>query len=243
MIARFQSVWVIGWSCYVAALTFLWFPIACQPFEVGTHQPHATQPAPRGSLAEALMEILPPAPQSRAALALAFREESPEEIRAAMAPPEPVHEIRIYPPVGASHINVGPPPVVNVMRLPGPTRPDFPMLVRFSTKGQTGDPARNAWIIVSENLELPPVNWGTAEEPVLQMVGFDLVLPFPAGVETDHGGSGMRFHRQEGDGWIDLTGTVLLGAPLYLQLIVAAPEENSIGYVTSFAHGLIPGGR
>lgn len=153
-----------------------------------------------------------------------------------------VEEVRIYPPVPASHLRNGPPPEVAVVQVPHPLRTSRLLRIRFSTKGRDGDPTRGAWIVLSPELQTPPINIGTEAEPVLQMVKADhpnaVALPFPAGQAREWLG---MFTRDMDSGVIWLQGELELNAPIFFQLAVEAPEENATGLVTSYAHGLIPG--
>lgn len=99
---------------------------------------------------------------------------------------------------------------------------------------------RNAWIVASPSLLSEPVNWGTPEDPVLQLVPFDVILPFPGLTITDY--NGTRWHRQPTSALVELHDDVRLTSPMYLQLIVQAPEENALGFIAGDAYGLIPGG-
>ncbi len=163
----------------------------------------------------------------------------------AEAPPPPlglITEVRLYPVGPYNTSNVRPPPQVNVIRLPGSTDilASQHVTIQFTTGGPTGMIDRNAWLVVSPRLLDPPVNWGTGPgETVLQLVDFSIILPFPAGQMSDYG-PGDQFHRQPEAGVIQLHGTIRLTAPMYLQLIVEAPEENGLGYVVTQAVGLIP---
>lgn len=176
------------------------------------------------------------------AAGLAFQDVAPGE----MPPLEPhkIEEVRVYPPTPASHLRVGPAPVVDIVQVPHPQQTTKLLRMRFTTAGRDGDPNRDAWIILSPQRQDPPVNIGTTEEPVLQMVQVDhpeaVALPFPAGQAREWLG---MFTRDVNSGVIWLQGDVELTMPVYLQLVVAAPEENSTGLVVSYAHGLIPGGE
>jgi len=157
---------------------------------------------------------------------------------------EPIYEIRAYPDGPVSTSNVHPPPSVYVTLLP--RRDDVlrsaMLRMEFTTSGRGGIHERNAWLVASPSLLQEPVNWGDASQPVLQMIPFDVVLPFPALRVTDYGPDN-RFHRQPTSGLIEVAGMIRLTAPLYLQLIVEAPEENPLGFVATHAYGLIPGGE
>ena len=115
------------------------------------------------------------------------------------------------------------------------------LTIWLTTSGAGGIPSRDAWLVVSPTLLDTPINWGTQEYPVLQMIPFDIVLPFPAFQITDYGVDG-KFHRQPTSGIVQIDGEVRLFTPVYLQFIVEAPEENPLGYVVSHAYGLFPGG-
>lgn len=158
--------------------------------------------------------------------------------------PEVVREVRVYPPAPASFLRTGPPPLVDIVQVPNPAGTSKLLRIRFTTGGRDGFPDRDAWIILSPQLELyPPINRGTDAEPVLEMVKVDdpqtVILPFPAGQAREWMG---MFTRDIGSGVIWLQGEVELTQPLFLQLVVRAPGENATGFVTSYAHGLIPGG-
>lgn len=148
-----------------------------------------------------------------------------------------IDDVRIYPPFGVS-ITSMPPPLVHVLwkRVNG----EIVLSIRFTTSGEQGDPALDAWITFSDTLltndEL--VNWGTDTQPVYQMVPFDTVVAFPAGRETVVPLAGSEFRRSDGSGEILFEGTVSLAQPMYMQLIVRMPGANPTGFVPSFAHGL-----
>lgn len=157
--------------------------------------------------------------------------------------PQAIEEVRIYPPTPASFLRQGPPPRIDVVQVPHPDRTSKLLRIRFTTGGFAGKPERDAWIILSRGLQMPGINRGTDAEPVLELVRTDLpdvvILPFPAGQAREWLG---MFTRDVDSGEIWLQGSVELTAPLFLQLVVKAPEENATGFVTSYAHGLIPGG-
>lgn len=198
------------------------------------------------------MPTPPPEPQiySPLAEALELAAQRPDSMNAMLARAfepvaEPIYEVRSYPatrPVSTS--TVEPPPSVYVNLLP--RRDDVlrsaMLRMEFTTSGRAGIPERNAWLVVSPSLLEEPVNWGSTSEPVLQMIPFDVVLPFPALRVTDYGPDN-RFHRQPPSGLIQIAGLIRLPEPLYLQLIVEAPEENPLGFVATHAYGLIPGGE
>lgn len=192
----------------------------------------------------------PPEPilPSPLGVALELAAQRPNSMRAILAQPqieaaaEPIYEVRAYPDGPVSTSNIHPPPSVYVTLLP--QRDDVlrsaMLRMEFTTSGRGGIHERNAWLVASPTLLQEPVNWG-GHQPVLQMIPFDTVLPFPAFQVTDYGPDN-RFHRQPTSGLIELAGMIHLTAPLYLQLIVEAPEENPLGFVATHAYGLIPGG-
>lgn len=167
-------------------------------------------------------------------------------LRAELAPAmaEPIYELRAFPPEDqvVSTSTVEPPPQVIVHLLP--RRDDVlrssTLTIWFTTGGEEGVSERDAWLVFSPTLLEEPVNWNTVDEPVLQLVPFDVVLPFPGLQVTDYG---PRFHRQPTSGIVEVHGQVRLTAPMYVQLVVEAPEENELGYVATHAYGLIPGGE
>ncbi len=215
-------------------LLLIGFAVACAgppPMPI----PNRDEPPPPSPLADAL-ELAAQRPNSMRAMT-AF-----EPQLEAIA--EPIFEIRAYPDGPVSTSDMHPPPSVYVTLLP--RRDDVlrsaMLRMEFTTSGRGGIPERNAWLVASPSLLEEPVNWGDSSQPVLQMIPFDVVLPFPAGVVTDYGPNN-RFHRQPWSGLVEIADLIRLTAPLYLQLIVEAPEENWLGFVATHAYGLIPGGE
>ena len=165
-------------------------------------------------------------------------------LRAELAPAiaEPIYQIAVvFPDQVVSTFTVMPPPQVTVHLLP--RRDDVlnsdVLTIWLTTGGQEGVQERDAWLVFSATVLEEPVNWGSLEEPVLQLIPFDVVLPFPGLRITDYG---PRFHRQPTSGIVQIHGSVNLIEPLYLQMVIEAPEENELGYIVTHAYGLIPGG-
>jgi len=164
-------------------------------------------------------------------------------LRAELAPAvaEPIYEITVFPDGPVSTFTVEPPPQVTVHLLP--RRDDVlqstVLTIWLTTGGQEGILDRDAWLVFSAEILEEPVNWGSDEEPVLQILPFDMVLAFPGLEITDYG---PRFHRQATSGIVQIHGAVQLPEPLYLQMVIEAPEENELGYIVTHAYGLIPGG-
>jgi hypothetical protein len=171
---------------------------------------------------------------------------TPLVLRAELAPSspvlaEPIYEVTVFPDGPVSTFTVMPPPQVTVHLLP--RRDDVlqsdVLTIWLTTGGQEGVHERDAWLVFSATVLAEPVNWGTEGEPVLQVIPFDTVLPFRAFEITDYG---PRFHRQPTSGIVQIHGSVRLPAPIYLQMVIEAPEENELGYIVTHAYGLIPGG-
>ncbi len=221
---------------------------ACTPnYTVADPQP----PDPPPSLGDILANTPPPPPSvgilEPQPWAMGFLRATiaPDgEFEEAPAPPPAglITEVRLYPNGPYNTSNVRPHPQVNVIRLPGATDilASQHVTIQFTTGGPTGMIDRDCWLVVSPRLIETGVNWGSGPgELILQMVEFDIILPFPAGQTTDYG-PGDQFHRQPTSGLVQLHGTIRLTAPMYLQLIVEAPEENGLGFVVTQAVGLIP---
>ena len=145
---------------------------------------------------------------------------------------EPIYEVTV-------HSERGTLPMATVHLLP--RRDDVLLSAVLRIHFDAGLFERNAWIVASPSLLSEPVNWGTFDDPVLQLIPFDVILPFPALTITDY--TGKRWHRQPTSALVELHDSIRLTSPMYLQLIVEAPEENELGFVASDAYGLIPGDR
>lgn len=148
--------------------------------------------------------------------------------------PEPIYEVTIHPVASTATIT----PTATIHLLPRRNDPLQSAFLRINFNAGSID--RNAWIVASPSLLNDPVNWGTQDEPVLQLIPFDVILPFPALRITDY--TGKRWHRQPTSALVELHDDIRLFSPMYLQLIVQAPEENELGFVAGDAYGLIPGG-
>ncbi len=144
---------------------------------------------------------------------------------------EPIYEVTVHP--GGGNL---PPAIVHLL-----PRRDFALdTAVLRIHFDAGEFHRNAWLVASPSLLSEPVNWGTFDDPVLQLIPFDVILPFPGLTITDY--TGKRWHRQPTSALVELHDSIRLTSPMYLQLIVEAPEENALGFVAGDAYGLIPGG-
>ena len=143
---------------------------------------------------------------------------------------EPIYEVTTH-----SANSTLPPARVNLL----PRRDDPLRSAMLRIDFDAGEFHRDAWIVASPTLLPQPVNWGTLENPVLQMIPFDVILPFPGLTITDY--VGKRWHRQPTSALVELHDLINLFSPMYLQLIVQAPEANELGFLAGDAYGLIPG--
>lgn len=143
---------------------------------------------------------------------------------------EPIYRVEVH-----SANSTLPPATVLVL----PSRENESAVLRIHF--DAGEFHRNAWIVASPTLLPTSVNWGTSDDPVLQLIPFDVILPFPGLRITDY--TGKRWHRQPTSALIELHDAIHLTAPMYLQLIVQAPEANELGFLAGDAYGLIPNAR
>ncbi len=209
------------------ALPLIAFLVACAPIPI-------QEPPTLGEILDRAAGAPPPLVTALASRSL---------LRAEMAPAmaEPIYEITVFPDGPVSTFTFEPPPQVKVHLLP--RREDVlqsdVLTIWLTTSGQEGLLERDAWLVFSAEPLEEPVNWGSAQEPVLQLLPFDIVLPFPGFQITDYG---TRFHRQPTSGIVQIHGSVRLTSPLYLQMVIEAPDENELGYIVTHAYGLIPGG-
>jgi hypothetical protein len=155
----------------------------------------------------------------------------PAEDGFVLAVAEPIYEVTVHP--SGSTL---PPAMIHLL----PRRDDVLNSGVLRIHFDAGEFHRNAWLVASPSLLPEPVNWGTFDEPVMQLIPFDVILPFPALRITDYGGK--RWHRQPTSALVELHDDIRLFSPIYLQLIVEVPEANELGFLGGDVYGLIPGG-